>query len=340
MSTIAHTDHLTLDLSAAPQKRSEVTVYAKQDDNARRIWIEIRENGEDYQIPDGVRILLRALKPDGRFVLSEAPYEGCNVYLTFPREMLTCIGCVRAEISLLYEEEILTSANFYVEVLPHALADIESGSELSAISTALEAATALTKQAMVPVPAETVYFADGYTLSASSIRFHSEAPVWETDHFTFTDSGSSYSSAEAAYDSSRRYFFDSDDHTAYCKLVGNGSNSTGFTRFRPLIANSGMTKELRALLDGQSVEERALPTTADVAALQELRTKRYITANSTSYHLIENMTAAVLSYWVDLLVNHLAYGEAIDLGDGVRRRFVTEAELDAIHRRLTTLEKA
>ena len=92
MSTIAHTDHLTLDLSAAPQKRSEVTVYAKQDDNARRIWIEIRENGEDYQIPDGVRILLRALKPDGRFVLSEAPYEGCNVYLTFPREMLTCIG--------------------------------------------------------------------------------------------------------------------------------------------------------------------------------------------------------------------------------------------------------
>ena len=340
MSTIAHTDHLTLDLSAAPHKRSEVTVYAKQDDNARRIRIILRENGEDYQIPNGVRILLRALKPDGHFVLADSPYEGCNVYLTFPREMLTCIGCVRAEIALLYEEEILTSANFYVEVLPHALSDIKSGSELSAISTALETAAFLTRQALVPVPAETVNFADGYILSAGSIRFHSEAPVWEVDHFSFADSGSSYSSAEAAYDSGRRYFFDSDDHTAYCKLVGNGNSSTGFTRFRLLVANGGMTKELRALLDGQSVEDRALPTALEAAALQELRTKRYMTANSTSYHLIENTVAAVLNYWADLFVNCLAYGEAFDLGDGVRRRFVTEEELEAIQRRLAALEKA
>lgn len=340
MSTISHTDQLTLDLSAAPGKRSDVTLFAKQDDNTRRVRIILHENGEEYQIPDGVSILMRALKPDGHFVLADSPFEGCNVYLTFPREMLTCAGCVRAEICLLYGDEILTSANFYIEVLPHALSDSESKSELSAITKALDAAAFLTKQALIPLPVETISFNDGYSLPTASIRFHGTEPTWENNEFTFADGGTVYSDVNSAYSKNAIYFFDSDDHTAYCKLIGSGSVCTGFTRYRPLVSSGGMTQEMRDLLDGKSVEGRALPTEYDASLLHQLINNRRITLQSKSYHLIETSLLTVITAWADIFINKLVYGESFDLGDGVRRRFVTEDELETIQRRLSALEKA
>ena len=337
MSTIAHTDQLTLDLSAIPGNRSDLTLYAKQEDNTRRVRITLQENGEDYRIPDGVGVMLRALKPDGHFVIADSLFESCYVYLTFPREMLTCAGCVRAEICLTAGEEILTTATFYVEVVPTALSDIASKNDLSALSKVLDAATFLTKQALVPVAVETVEVADGFEPGAISPSLHAVAPVWQTDCYMFEGSGVQYSNSHSAYAAGYHYFFDSDDHSSYCKLIGIGSSCTGYVRYRPLGTSGGLSEDFRNLLDGLNVEGRALPTADEAKKLKELASGLSIAANSSVYYLVEMTELAIIRIWNDLFANYLLRGKTIDFGDGVERRFVTVAELEEIDRRLTAL---
>ena len=337
MSTITHTDQLTLDLSAIPGNRSDLTVYAKQEDNTRRVRITLQENGTDYQIPDGVSVLLRALKPDGHFVLTDSPFEGCYVYLTLPREMLTCAGCVRAEICLTAGDEILTTATFYVEVVPTALSDIASGNDLSALAKALDAAAHLTEQALLPIAVETVKVDDGFDTGAATPYQYTTAPVWQTDGYVFDGSGIQYSDAHSAYAAGSLYFFDTDDRSSYCKLSGSGSSCNGYIRYRPLGTSGGVSGELRSLLDGLTVEGRALPTENEVTKLGQLVSNYYLTANSTQYYLVEMTMMLGLHLWNDYFVNYLVNGKPVDFGDGVERRFVTVAELEEINRRLTAL---
>lgn len=336
MSTFAHTDELTLDLSAIPGKRSDLTVYAKQEDNTRRVQITMQENGENYPIPDGVSILLRALKPDGHFVLAELPFESCWVYLTFPREMLTCAGCVHAEICLTAGEEILTSATFYVEVVPTALSDTASGNDLSALSEALNAAAILNEQALVPVAVETVVAGEDFDPAAISPSVYADAPLWQTDHYEFEGSGTQYSTSHAAYAAGRLYFA-GDDETSYCKLIGSGSACTGYVRYRPLGVAGCTSRALLDLLDGATVEERALPTAEQVERLQDLIQYQNITANSTSYHLLEQSLLVYLYAWIQTLDGALSKGIAVDLGAGTKMRFVTEEELAELDGRITAL---
>ena len=339
MTTIAHTDELKLDLSALPVNRSAVTIYAKQEDSARRVGITLQENGENYTIPDGVSVMLRALKPDGSFVLTDCPFENHYVYLDLPREMLTCAGTVRAEICLTIGEEILSSATFYVEVVPGAMSDIPSTNELSALSKALEAAAILTEQALAPVAVETVLVGDGFNANVISPYMHTVAPVWKDGSFRFDDGdGYQFSQSHYAYTAGYLFFFDSDDHTSYCKLIGSGDVCTGFVRFRPLGISGGLGDEFRKLLDGEVVEGRALLNEDQVKKLTDLTSRFSITANSTRYYMIEMTMYATLYMWADYFINYLYRGKTIDFGDGVQRRFVTTSELEEIDRRLTALE--
>ncbi|MGM9646820.1 MAG: BppU family phage baseplate upper protein [Eubacteriales bacterium] len=338
MTTLAHTDELTLDLSALPVNRSDVTLYAKQEDSVRRVEITLQENGENYTIPDGVSVMLRALKPDGHFVLTDCPFEKQYVYLYFPREMLTCAGTVRAEICLTVGEEILSSATFYVEVLPGALSDIPSTNELSALSKALDAAAILAEQALAPVAVETVLVGDGFDPSGIAPDQHATAPIWKDGAYRFDDGdGTQFSQSHSAYSAGYLYFFDSDDHTSYCKLIGNYTGCTGFIRYRPLGITGGLGDEFRKLLDGETVEGRALLNEDQVKKLTDLTSRFSITANSTRYYMIEMTMYATLYMWADYFINYLYRGKTIDFGDGVQRRFVTTSELEEIDRRLTAL---
>lgn len=337
MSTFAHTDELKLDLSAIPGKRSDLTIYAKQEDNTRRVQITLQENGENYSIPDGVSVLLRALKPDGHFVLADLPFEGCWVYLTFPREMLTCSGCVRAEICLTAGEEILTSATFYVEVVPTALSDTASGNDLSALAEVMNAAVVLTEQALVPVAVETVTADNGFDPAALTPRLYRTAPVWQVDHYVFEGSGTQYSNSNSAFAAGYIYFA-GDDQTSYCKLMGSGSTCTGYVCYRPLGVSGGTSQSLRSLLDGETVEERALPTAAQVSRLNELIAYQKLAINSTTYHLVEQSLLVAIFGWIQILFDSLVKGIAVDMGAGTKMRFVTEEELAEINRRLTALE--
>lgn len=336
MSTFAHIDELTLDLSAIPGKRSDLTVFAKQEDNTRRVLITLQDNREDYEIPAGVSLLLRALKPDGHFVLADIPYEGNQIYLTFPREMLTCAGCVRAEICLTAGDEILTSATFYVEVIPTALSDTASSNDLTALSRVLSDAVFLTKQALLPVVAETVTAANGFDPSTFSLRGYSNAPTWQEDHYAFEGSGTQYSNAQTAFSAGRRYFAGSDE-TSYCKLIGSGATCTGYVLYRPLGVSDAATETLRDLLNGETVENRQLPTALQVSKLQSLLENQQINANSTSYHLLEHSLYVYLYAWIQVLDTSLSKGIAIDLGTGKKMRFVTEEELEQLDNRITAL---
>ncbi|MBQ7355539.1 MAG: BppU family phage baseplate upper protein [Clostridia bacterium] len=337
MSTFAHTDELKLDLSAIPGKRSDLTIYAKQEDNTRRVQITLQENGENYTIPDGVSVLLRALKPDGHFVLTDLPFDGCRIYLTLPREMLTCAGCVRAEICLTAGEEILTSATFYVEVVPIALSDTASGNDLSALAEVMNAAVVLTEQALVPVAVETVATGNGFDPSALTHHLYQAAPDWQVDHYEFEGSGTQYSNAHSAFAAGYVYFA-GDDRTSYCKLIGSGSICTGYVCYRPLGVSGGTSPALRSLLDGETVEERALPTAVQLSRLNELIAYQNLSANSTTYHLVEQSLLVAIYGWIQILFDSLAKGIAVDMGAGTKMRFVTEEELAEINRRLSDLE--
>lgn len=337
MSTLEQINELTLDLSAVPGDRSKLTVYAKQEDSVRRVLITLQQNGEAYTIPTDVEVMLRALKPDGRYVLANCNASGSNVYLSLPREALTRAGSVRAEICLMQGTDILTSTTFYVEVIPSALSEVASSNDLSALSKALETSNALLNQAYIPVAVETVWIADGFVPGSTTGLQYSVEPVWKDLEFVSETSGSTYSNYHAAFDEGYVYFFDSTDHTYFCKLIGENASCTGYVKYRLLGAKDGLSEELRLLLNGDEVEGRALPTANEAAKLSELISDQSINVNSTTYHLLENTLFAITEIWAQYFYSTLAYGNSVDFGTGKHLRFTSDEEMAELNQRITAL---
>ncbi len=283
---ISYIDELTLDFAGKPGKRSQLTLYAKQEDSARCVQIKLQNKGEDYRVPDGVSVSLRALKPDGKFLLADCPHEGYWVYLTLPRQMLTVVGCVRAEICLTIGEEVLSSATFYVEVVPMALSAIASENDLSALSKAIDTANALLANALADVAVETVTSGSRFDPGAISPNVYQEAPTWEEGVYHFPHNYSLYSNSHAALNAGWIYFITDNDPTSYCKLVGENGSCTGYIRYRPLGTSGGLAGELRSLLDGNTVEGRALPTATAVAKLGQLMRNYTIVDGNSKYCMI------------------------------------------------------
>ncbi len=337
MSTINFTGTLTVDFTGVPGNRETLTVFAKQEDSARTVAVTMQMKGVNYTPPSGVEVILRGLKPDGSLVILPCTVSGAVASVPLTPILLAAVGCVRAELCLRKGEEILSSATFYIEVLPSALSSVASGSELSALAKVMEAADRVLNNATLPVACETVMAGYGFSISDATPMIYRSAPTWSENRFVATSTGSVYSSYQTAFSGGYIYFFQGDDRTTYCKLFGTSSGCQGYIRYR-LMGAVGASPELTALLDGDAVRGRALPTEQQRDLINDLISTQQMALNSSTYHLVEGMTMAYLNLWIHHFVNGLAGGTAVDFGDGVARRFVSDAEMKEIDRRLSALE--
>ena len=133
---------LTIDLDRQ-QIRSEVTVCAKQrDDASREIVATLRNSGVVWDVPPSATLRLRLLKPDNTAVYSALPAStDGKVHITLGGQMLTQAGTAAADIEITDAGAILSSFKFWIRIEPQAVPDgtIESENDFSALQEAIAA---------------------------------------------------------------------------------------------------------------------------------------------------------------------------------------------------------
>lgn len=91
-------------------------VYAKQyDNNMRVVAVELCSDGLAYAVPNGYRVNVRMLKPDGTHVYNPAlQVDGSTAYIVLTQQMLAVPGSLTAEIEIVKDTDQLKSAAFYI----------------------------------------------------------------------------------------------------------------------------------------------------------------------------------------------------------------------------------
>ena len=117
-------------------------ITAKQGDSGTRyILVTLTVCGKPIDIPDNVDLILNCSKPDGTYTETEGQLVNGKIEFELTEQTLAVIGDVRAEVQMLSVEdnEILTSAEFAIRVLPGVISDelIESTSEFNVLMDAL-----------------------------------------------------------------------------------------------------------------------------------------------------------------------------------------------------------
>lgn len=113
-------------------------IMAKQGDcGTRYILVSLTACGKPIDIPENVDLILNCSKPDGTYTETEGQLVDGRIEFELTEQTLAVIGDVRAEVQVVSVEdnEILTSAEFAIRVLPGVISDelIESTSEFKVL---------------------------------------------------------------------------------------------------------------------------------------------------------------------------------------------------------------
>ena len=134
-------DHILkkINVDFANDENQEI-IWAKQGDQETR-FVEITplDNGQRYQLGDGITARFQATKPDGTTVLNDCTIEGGKVIVELTYQTLALAGAVGAEIGLYKDTELLSSQIFFINVKERAydLDAVESSDEFNALTEAL-----------------------------------------------------------------------------------------------------------------------------------------------------------------------------------------------------------
>ncbi len=142
------TQEITLDIY---EEKYFEYINAKQADNISRILVvTLTANGQVIK-PDaeGEQAVFRALKPDGTSVIDPAVIgQDGKVTVALTAQALACAGQVEADVSILRDEMILSSATFYIQVAAAPLGrSITSENEFLLLTQARQAAEAAAQAA-------------------------------------------------------------------------------------------------------------------------------------------------------------------------------------------------
>ncbi len=94
---------------------------AKQGDRASRyLRVQLMNNGNEFQIPDGVRLIANIKKPDGKFCYNECSTENNRVMVQLTSQALAAAGTAYCDIEIRTSTGafILSSAAFTIEIEP------------------------------------------------------------------------------------------------------------------------------------------------------------------------------------------------------------------------------
>ena len=114
-------------------------MYAVQGDkNSRIVHIELVAGNFEWNIPDGAKVLVKFLKPDGKAGLFDKLPDGTTastfepgknkVDITLAPQMLTAAGKVESQVSFIYDDNIISTFTFnvFVQADPSASHDVST----------------------------------------------------------------------------------------------------------------------------------------------------------------------------------------------------------------------
>ena len=92
---------------------------AKQGDKATRfLRVQLMNNGNEFEIPDDVKLIANIQKPDGKFCYNECEKDGNRVMVQLTNQALAAAGTAHCDIEMRTAsgELILSSAAFTIEI--------------------------------------------------------------------------------------------------------------------------------------------------------------------------------------------------------------------------------
>jgi hypothetical protein len=120
------------------------------DKNSRVLDITPLDSGLPYAIPDGVKAIFAAKKPDKTEILNNATVnKGTgHIEVILSEQTLAAEGIIVCEVALYTaSDEFLSSQHFYMKASPFAIPDAESGNEYTSFVVALLAVDAKVREA-------------------------------------------------------------------------------------------------------------------------------------------------------------------------------------------------
>lgn len=128
---------VTLDLSG---QNNGAVVYAKQyDSNTRTVTVTILQDGEPFEFTDTITARMEIRKPDGEQIFNDCAISDSKVIVEIPQQALVVSGIAELEISLMENEQLITSSILKLIIEPSVLDDekVKSSSEYLSFYNAL-----------------------------------------------------------------------------------------------------------------------------------------------------------------------------------------------------------
>lgn len=94
-------------------------VSAKQGDKATRYVVaKLLNNGKEYAIPTGAKVVVNIEKPDGKHVYNTCTYSGAEVTIELTNQALAASGTAYCDVEIRTSDDlqIITSASFTIEI--------------------------------------------------------------------------------------------------------------------------------------------------------------------------------------------------------------------------------
>lgn len=130
--------HITFDLQRDGVRQ---IVHVKQNDkNTRQIAVGVTDDGETYELADGVVAKVVVRKPDNKQVYENCTIIDNTVYINITEQMTTVAGTAECEVQIFDDVDYIATWNFEMVIKrsPYSAKAIESTDSYNAVITALQ----------------------------------------------------------------------------------------------------------------------------------------------------------------------------------------------------------
>lgn len=137
-----YTHRITLDLNGRQQKQFiEVKQY---DENSHKFIVTVKQDDEAVTFGSGLTYKMRIVKPDKTWCIYDAALTDGNVVCTPGDQAFTVKGLALADIEITEDNELLSTAYFYIDVGPSGVGEhLASSNEYKELQDLIAEAAAI-----------------------------------------------------------------------------------------------------------------------------------------------------------------------------------------------------